>query len=288
MDLAAMRLNKNISIVIPVYNEAGRLADCLQAISHLKVKPLEVLVVDNNSTDSTVAVARQFDFVTILHEKRQGVTHARNRGFDAAKGDIIARIDADTLVSPQWTAQISRLFEAPTVAAVTGAISYYDVALHQVIDKFDLFIRSWLARHMPGRVFLLGANMALRRSAWQAVRPYVCNQTRLHEDLDLAVHLAEVGQRVVYTPELIVGVSGRRADTNAKEFYEYLMLSPQTYGYHAALEYRYLYPVILLVMVLYIPLRMLFRGYNMQTGRFSWRLLMASTPPARVNPATFS
>jgi glycosyltransferase involved in cell wall biosynthesis len=283
-----MSTNKNISIVIPVYNEADRLADCLTAIAALEMSPLEVIVVDNNSTDDTAAVARRFDFVTVLHEKRQGVTYARNRGFDAAKGEIIARIDADTVVAPDWTRQINQLFTDTSVAAVSGAISYYDIAFRSVIDKFDLLIRGWLARRMQNRVFLLGANMALRRSAWQAVRSHLCGQSNMHEDLDLAVHLAEVGQRVAYSPLLIAGVSGRRADTKAKDFYEYVMLSPQTYEYHAAIEYKYMYPVIIFVLLHYIPLRILFRGYNTQTQRFSWRLLLSDESAARVNPATFS
>ncbi|HYH36312.1 MAG TPA: glycosyltransferase family A protein, partial [Candidatus Saccharimonadales bacterium] len=81
-----------VSIVIPVYNEAARLALCLEAIAGQTVVPHEVIVVDNNSTDDTRLVASRFDFVEILHEPRQGVVHARNRGFNAARGEIIARI----------------------------------------------------------------------------------------------------------------------------------------------------------------------------------------------------
>jgi len=98
-------LNK-ISIVIPVYNEESQLAACRDAISQQKESPFEVIVVDNNSTDSTVRVALSFPFVTLIREPRQGVMHARTTGFDAARGDIIGRIDADTILPPDWTESV--------------------------------------------------------------------------------------------------------------------------------------------------------------------------------------
>src|SRR5689334_13492261 len=91
-----------VSFVIPVYNEAEQIADCLQAIAQQTVAPFEVLVIDNNSNDGTAAVAANFPFVKVLRERRQGVVYARDRGCNAAKGDIIARIDADTIISEDW------------------------------------------------------------------------------------------------------------------------------------------------------------------------------------------
>src|ERR1700740_396587 len=99
-----------ISVIIPVYNEATTLDACLTAIARLRPQPFEVIVVDNNSTDNSAAIARSYPFVTVISETRQGVVHARSRGFDAASGDIIGRIDADTLVDPDWTKQIESVF----------------------------------------------------------------------------------------------------------------------------------------------------------------------------------
>ncbi|HPG37472.1 MAG TPA: glycosyltransferase family A protein, partial [Candidatus Saccharibacteria bacterium] len=97
--------NPRISVVIPVYNEAAALPACLEALAGQTAPPFEVLVVDNNSTDDSVLVAARYPFVTVLHEKRQGVLHARSLGFTAARGDIIGRIDADTEVAPDWIKQ---------------------------------------------------------------------------------------------------------------------------------------------------------------------------------------
>jgi len=282
-----MRTNKKISIIIPAYNEADRLADCLNAIAALDLAPYEVLVVDNNSTDDTRRVAKQFSFVTLLHARQQGVVHARTLGFNKARGEIIARIDADTLVSPDWTLQLQQIFTDPEIAAVSGSIEYHDVAFRSFIAKIDLVLRAWLARRMAGRVFLQGANMAIRRSAWQLVSHDLCERSRMHEDLDLAIHLADSGQKVIYSPQLMAGISGRRADTSPKSFYDYVMLNPQTYKYHDAREYRYMYAIIMIVLLCYLPLRVLFRSYDSKNQQFSWRLLFADSTAERVNPAIF-
>src|ERR1019366_8076903 len=87
-----------VSLVIPAYNEKHHIKACLDHIASQRVVPYEVIVVDNASTDKTAAIARSYDFVTLITEKRQGVVFARDTGFNLARGDIIGRIDADTLL----------------------------------------------------------------------------------------------------------------------------------------------------------------------------------------------
>src|SRR5665811_1498712 len=153
----------NRSIVNPVYNEAEQLGACLAAIAAQTVMPCQVIVVDNNSTDNTAAIAETYAFVTLLREKRQGVVHARNRGFDAAAGDIIGRIDADTLLPPDCVASVQAVFNDPTVDAVSGVALYYNVAAAPLFNALDLFFRRRLSWQLKDRVYLWGANMAMRR-----------------------------------------------------------------------------------------------------------------------------
>src|SRR5260221_7568754 len=94
--------NLRISIIIPAYNEEGHLPACLDAIAAQTLKPDEVIVVDNNSTDKTVEIAKKYPFVKLLNEKRQGLRYTRNTGLDAATGDVIGRIDTDSILSPKW------------------------------------------------------------------------------------------------------------------------------------------------------------------------------------------
>src|SRR5579883_2638923 len=117
----------HISLVIPAYNEEQYLGACLDAVAAQTVMPDEVIVVNNNSTDRTVEIAKEYPFVTLLHEKRPGLRFTRNTGMDAATGDVIGRIDADTTLSPGWCEELHKLFADSAVHAATGSAYYYDM-----------------------------------------------------------------------------------------------------------------------------------------------------------------
>ncbi len=279
-----------ISIVIPVYNEAEALGACLLSISRQMVAPYEVIVVDNNSTDETVAVARSFSFVQVLNESKQGVVHARNTGFNTSKGEIIGRLDADTILDTDWTTQVTQIMADHTIAAVSGSISYHDLPWRVAASRLELFFRQRIANGMGSEVFLQGANMALRRASWLKVRAETCASKGLHEDFDLAVHLHDLQdeqQRVVFDPRLHANLSLRRFDSSYLSFVPYALQNPKTYAVHGRTAQRHMYPAIALVLVFYVPIKLLYRGYNPYTERFSFAKLFAAATNIRVNPASF-
>jgi cellulose synthase/poly-beta-1,6-N-acetylglucosamine synthase-like glycosyltransferase len=81
----------------------------------------EILVVDNGSTDATAAIARAHP-VTCIHEPTAGVSNARNRGIEAASGEIVAFLDSDCIVIPGWMREITAPFADPAVGAVGGEL----------------------------------------------------------------------------------------------------------------------------------------------------------------------
>jgi glycosyltransferase involved in cell wall biosynthesis len=282
-----MQLNRlRVSLVIPAYNEESHLAACLNAIAAQTVRPFEVIVVDNNSTDQTATIARRYPFVTLLQESRQGVVYARNRGFDAARGDIIGRTDADGILAEDWVAQVQTVFSDPAVAAASGVVGYRDVALKQVFDGTDALIRRYLANR-TGRVhetFLYGVNMAIRRQAWLGVRQSVCHERRMHEDIDLAVHLSQASHHVVFAAAMQATISPRQANSPPRAFHTYVWSSPRVYATHNMISQRYMYPVAFCVSALYVPIRLLYQGYDPATQRFSLRQALRGKPLVRVSP----
>jgi len=202
-------MNKlSISLIIPAYNEERYLAACLDAVAKQIVKPYEVIVIDNNSSDSTSAIASRYTFVKIIKETSQGVIHARSTGFDAASGDIIARIDADTLLPSDWIANLKSIFQSDKeLDAVSGAVSYYDLPYNKLASRIDLIFRQSIANRMGDEVFLYGANMAIRRNSWTKAKPFLCKVGGLHEDFDLAIHAQETGSKVVFDRRFRCGVS---------------------------------------------------------------------------------
>jgi glycosyltransferase involved in cell wall biosynthesis len=221
-----------LSIVIPVYNEQNHLKECLEAIAKQTEFPDEVIVVDNNSTDGSVSIAKSFSFVKVLHEQKQGVLAARTKGFNASKSDIIGRIDADSMLPADWVYNVKKCFQNNQASAVTGPVNYYDMPFPKSNYHFDHFMRRSIYNWSPKSPFLFGSNMAIRRSAWQAIRSNLCADNYMHEDLDLAIHLDRSGQKILYEKRLLAGASGRRYNDKFSRFYIYLSMYRQTYLRH--------------------------------------------------------
>ena len=277
-----------VSVVIPVYNEEGSISTCLDAIAAQTVKPFEVIVIDNNSSDDTAAIAKSYWFVKLIREPRQGVVYARDTGFSYAHGDIIGRIDADTVMSENWVETLLQIFACKSVDAVTGSARYYDVSLARLGNWIDLGLRRYLARRLGRHVGLQGANMAMRRSVWNAVKKQVCNVKGIHEDLDLGVHTSELGFRNVFDERLVVSLGFRQSRSPFVDYYTYLMQNPRTYSLHGLNIQRHMYPVIAFALVMFWPIKLAYRGFDPKSGRFSFaQLLEVPEQEARVNPALF-
>ena len=205
-----------ISVVIPVYNEEKRLPACLKAIKEQLFKDFEIVVVDNNSTDNSASIAKSFGAV-VVKEPVQGMIAARNRGYDKARGEIIARTDADTIVPNNWLSLINDLFEKnPDAVALSGALSFPGArkGTHKFIQIFTLFINQYLSKALMGHFWLMGPNHALRRSAWEKIRHKVhLDDNAVHEDMDLSCCLYPIGD-ILYVPNLKIKISLRRWKKN--------------------------------------------------------------------------
>jgi glycosyltransferase involved in cell wall biosynthesis len=278
-----------VSIVIPAYNEHNHIARCLDAISKQDVMPYEVIVVDNKSTDNTAEIARSFPSVRVIEEKRQGVVYARDTGFNAANGDIIGRIDGDTLLPSDWVKKLSEIFKDEQVQAVSGGLHFYDIAHSDIVDRVDAYWRNWMANKMKRseRIFLYGSNMAIRRSAWRATLSKVCHEKGIHEDLDLALHMSSLDLKVVYDSDLVANVSARRIESGPLQIFKYSLVSPKTYLKHNASEHVYMYPIIVIVLGTYFLLKFWFRAFDTTTQKLTLKQLFIRPSESRVDPTLF-
>ncbi|BEL05319.1 glycosyltransferase family 2 protein [Actinoplanes sichuanensis] len=220
-----------ISIVVPVYNEEHFLRACLDAILAQREPVHEVIVVDNGSDDGTSRILDEYaGRVVMLHEPLAGVQHARNRGLDAATGDVIGRIDADTRLDPGWTRAVRETFAATIVQAATGPVTYYDMTPTGLVDGGDaLFRRVWGRGRLD---WLLGANMAIRSTAWHLVRAELCTDGGVHEDIDLGIHLHRAGLAAVFAPGMRAGTSARRIQNRFRDYSSYTRMTEHTYQRH--------------------------------------------------------
>lgn len=199
------------SVVIPVKDDAALLARCLAAL-HAQDPPAdEIIVVDNGSSDDSAAVARAAG-ARVISCLEPGISAAASAGYDAARGALILRLDADCEPDAGWIRAVTSAFaEDPRVDAVTGPARFLDgpVALRSPLARLYLGAYTTVLSVTLGHRPLFGSNLAFRRDAWVAVRADVhrCDP-EIHDDLDLAFHLGE-HHRIGHLPGEFMGMSMR-------------------------------------------------------------------------------
>ena len=208
-----------ISVVIPAHNEEAFIGECLKRLSEQTRKADEIIVVDNNSTDKTVAVAQRYG-ARIVKERTMGIIYARNKGFNAARGDIIARTDADTIVTKNWVETIYKSFinKKNNLCAVGGVSIITDTPLTDTPKYFSYFYYKYILRFLSGMYQLRGPNMAISRRMWYKVRKELCVGEEIQEDIDLSYHIMRYGH-VLFNPRLIAFTSDRRKIRNPLSFF---------------------------------------------------------------------
>jgi len=211
-----------LSFVIPAYNEERYLPGCLESIlSQIRDLPdhkrdqIEIIVVNNASTDNTKQVALRYPGVRVVDESRKGLTFARQAGFMASSGSLIANVDSDCRLTPGWISQVLSTFDAePTLAALSGPLVYYDLTPRQrfLVRVFYLsaYITYIINRHIL-RVgsMVQGGNFVLNRSSLEAIGGFNTNISFYGEDTDIARRLNTVG-KVRFTFDLKILSSARR------------------------------------------------------------------------------
>lgn len=198
-----------ISVVIPARDEEDRLPGCLASLAAQTRLPDEVVVVDNASDDATARLAAAAG-ARVVHEPELGIWPAAAAGYDAATGDVIARVDADTVLPADWLARVEELLrDDPACAAVTGPGRFRRLGPVAGWLAHLLYMRTYFALGALalGGPPVFGSACAVRATAWRAARPGVHRHDDVHDDLDLSFHLPPGSVR--YDPRLAVSISAR-------------------------------------------------------------------------------
>ncbi len=210
-----------ISFVIPAYNEENYLGECLESIKNAELDSscdIEIIVVNNASTDSTGKVADSFEGVKVVNEPRKGLLFARQAGFKAADGELIANIDADTILTRDWIKTVAQEFAGDKkLVALSGPFIYYDLPLITNVGVRIYYYFGYISYLLHRFVFRIGAllqggNFVVRRTALEKIDGYNLSLSFYGEDTDIAKRLRAVG-KVRFTFRLPVYSSGRRLKT---------------------------------------------------------------------------
>lgn len=211
----------SISVIIPAYNEEQYIGKAIEALLHQTEPADEIIVVDNSSTDNTASIIKRYD-VRYIKEGMQGLIPARNRGFDEATSDLLARMDADSLPPPNWITEIKRVFADQEVYAATGPVTLYDAPVKtSLFSQFYFYSLYFYLHHHV----LFGPNMVIRKKVWNEIKNTLClADSEVHEDIDLTLHIPEPEKHVKFDKHLVSTASARRIMKNPQSFFgEYTM-----------------------------------------------------------------
>lgn len=203
--------NDLISVIIPVYNVEKYLDRCMNCVLNQTYKNIEIILVDDGSTDSGGEICNRYqkedNRIVVIHKANGGLSDARNKGIDAARGDYIVFIDSDDMVSQYF---IEKLYSALTKTNADIAMCYNmtfsdigeikDFPQNQeirVIDKEEFFNRLYFPKHNQ---CISAWNKIYKRSFFEKVRfPY----GKLHEDSYTTYLFIDQAERIAILPEAL-------------------------------------------------------------------------------------
>ena len=194
---------------MPVYNGALTIEECIKSLLNLEYPEdkYEIIIVDNNSTDTTVEIVKKYP-VKLLHEGKQSSYPARNLGIKNAKGEIVAFTDADCIVDKMWLEQLVENFKDETTAGVGGEILAYNPK--SIVEQYSVKSGS-ISQKIALETEIVNLKMPFILTANAAYKAEILNEIGLFDDsfisggdVDLACRITMKGYRIVYEPKALV------------------------------------------------------------------------------------
>jgi O-antigen biosynthesis protein len=193
-----------VSVVICSHNGARTIRDTLEGLRHLDYPDIEVIVIDDGSTDATAMIVDEYD-VQLIRTENRGLSSARNTGLAAATGEIVAYIDDDARPDPHWIKYLAATYlrgdwvavGGPNIApAGDGPIA--DAVANAPGGPVHVLVTDAEADHIPG------CNFAVRKEALEAIGGWDPRFRAAGDDVDCCWRLQEAGGRIGFSHAAMV------------------------------------------------------------------------------------
>lgn len=211
--------NPEASVIVCTRNRSASLAEACEAILAIDFPTdrWEMIVVDNMSTDDTLAVAQALaekypDLVRVLQESEIGLSAARNAGVRAARGEVIAFIDDDAFPEPGWLQALVDVFDRGDVLAAGGPVEpLFQGDLPDWFDeRYMPYITVWdkgpEVQTLTYNEYPRGANLAFHREVFERFGLFSTHLGRKGknllscEELELCLRIERSGGKILYVP----------------------------------------------------------------------------------------
>ncbi len=194
-----------VSVIVCTYNAERTMAACLESLAKLNYPDYEVIVVNDGSTDGSLAIAERYGYCRIISQPNKGLSAARNVGAEAATGEVVAYTDSDCVADPDWLnyliakMEIAELvacggpnFPPPEASLVPAAVAVSPGGPTHVLLSDDV------AEHIAG------CNMAFRRDVLLRLGGFDPIYRAAGDDVDICWRFQDAGYNIGFSPAAVV------------------------------------------------------------------------------------
>jgi glycosyltransferase involved in cell wall biosynthesis len=206
-----MNKSKLISVIIPVYNGERYIAEAIESVLAQGYEHIEIIVVNDGSTDRTEGVLRSYANVHYLYQPRQGASSARNNGIKCSSGEFLAFLDADDFwIKDKLKMQISLFNDKPDLDMVFGHVEqFFSPELAKSLQESLHLPAGCMPGYAPGA-------MLVKRSAFLKVG-FFDDEFRIGEFIDWYMRAVDYGLKSCLVPEVVLKRRIHDANTGIKE-----------------------------------------------------------------------
>jgi glycosyltransferase involved in cell wall biosynthesis len=196
----------SVSIIIPTFNGASRIGNCLDALlKQTGGREAEILVVNDGSTDNTAQVVDQYSGVRLITQSNAGPAAARNRGVLDARGTIVLFTDDDCVPIPDWLGAMLEPFNDPELVGAKGVYRTRQKSLVARFVQAEYEDRYRLMRRLPTIDFIDTYSAAFRRDRFLEMTGYDTSfPVACAEDIELSYRISARGGKMKFIPTAIV------------------------------------------------------------------------------------
>ena len=183
----------HVSVVLAAYNEENWIHTALDSLKQQTI-PFELIIIDNESTDRTVEIAREYTSLVFSAEK--GKLNARNLGVQEASGDVVVMVDADCHYPPTFLEQITKHFVDPSIVMVSGCFYNVDMPyLTRVTMKLRISLLNFFLFYSPGSATAYRTQVFLEAGGYKPVRQPTFTSVGWEELFRFSASITRFGRR---------------------------------------------------------------------------------------------
>lgn len=208
-----------VSIIVPVYNVKSYVGECVESLCRQTYTNLEILLVDDGSTDGSGEVCDEYagrdERIRVIHQANRGLSGARNMGLDDARGEYIAFVDSDDLVSPNYVETLYELlmkYEADIAACayIKGTTEQLTDIREKVLSLDNVkeicmpsvkLLKQWHGKYKQQET--VAWNKLYCREVWNGRKKIRFPESRNHEDVLISHLVVQGAKTIVLTTEIL-------------------------------------------------------------------------------------